>query len=116
MLLIGVCIFNKLNANNIIQWISVNNEWARVTRDNSRGETTKDIISDIIQGFDKGSYEIREDRTDAIRRAIIDAKDGDIVAIIGKGPEKYNIDSRGYHYYNEKEIINEALKERMGNG
>lgn len=85
-----------------------------LTADNSRGETTKDIISDIIQGFDKGSYEIREDRTDAIRRAIIDAKDGDIVAIIGKGPEKYNIDSRGYHYYNEKEIIMDALKERSG--
>ena len=85
-----------------------------LTSDNSRSESTKDIISDIIRGFDKGSYEIRENRSDAIKRAILDANDGDIVAIIGKGPEKYNIDKQGYHYYNEKDVIIDALKERSG--
>ena len=85
-----------------------------LTSDNSRSESIKDIISDIIRGFDKGSYEIRENRSDAIKRAILDANDGDIVAIIGKGPEKYNIDKQGYHYYNEKDVIIDALKERSG--
>jgi UDP-N-acetylmuramoyl-L-alanyl-D-glutamate--2,6-diaminopimelate ligase len=83
-----------------------------LTADNSRKESTKDIISDIIRGFEKGSYEIKEDRTDAIRTAILESKDGEIVALIGKGPEKYNIDSLGYHYFSEKDIIFSALDER----
>ena len=87
-----------------------------LTSDNSRGESTKDIISDIIRGFDKGCYEIKENRSEAIRSAILDAKDGDIVAVIGKGPEKYNIDKSGYHYFNEKEIIMSSLSERAKRG
>ena len=87
-----------------------------LTADNSRGESTKDIISDIIRGFDKGCYETKENRSEAIRSAVLDAKDGDIVAIVGKGPEKYNIDKSGYHYFNEKEIILSALSERAKRG
>lgn len=83
-----------------------------LTADNSRNECTKDIITDIIRGFKKGSYEIKEDRAEAIRSAILGARDGDIVAIIGKGPEKYNIDKDGYHSFDEKEIVNSALLER----
>ena len=83
-----------------------------LTADNSRSESTRDIIADIIRGFKKGRYEIKENRAEAIRSAILDACDGDIVAIIGKGPEKYNIDSAGYHPFNEKEIIGSALRER----
>lgn len=85
-----------------------------VTSDNSRSEDPKDIISDIIRGFDRGNYEIREDRTTAINTAITQAEDGDIVAIIGKGAEKYNIDKTGYHPFDEKEIISKALAKRNG--
>mgnify|MGYP003295979616 CR=1 FL=1 len=45
----------------------------------------------------------------AIRNAILTANTGDIVAIIGKGHERYNIDKNGYHDF---EIIKEALRER----
>ncbi len=83
-----------------------------LTADNSRNEDTKEIIADIIKGFDKGCYEIKEKRAEAIRSAILGAKTGDIVAIIGKGPERYNIDKNGYHYFNEKEIVISALKDR----
>lgn len=83
-----------------------------LTADNSRNESTKDIITDIIRGFKKGSYEIKEDRSEAIRCAILGAQDGDIVAIIGKGPEKYNIDKDGYHPFDEKETVCSALRER----
>ncbi len=83
-----------------------------LTADNSRNESTKDIISDIIKGFELGNYEIKENREEAIRSAILSASDGDTVAIIGKGPEKYNIDKNGYHRFNEREIIESALKIR----
>ena len=83
-----------------------------VTSDNSRAEDPKDIISDIIRGFENGSYEVREDRAKAIATAITEAKDGDIVAIIGKGAEKYNIDKSGYHPFDEKAIVKTALNKR----
>ena len=83
-----------------------------LTADNSRSESTKHIIADIIRGFEQGCYEINENRAEAIRSAILGAEDGDIVAIIGKGPEKYNIDKMGYHPFDEKAIIESALQER----
>ncbi len=85
-----------------------------VTTDNPRTEDPKDIISDIIRGFNRGSYEIKESRRDAITYAITQADKGDIVAIIGKGPERYNIDKNGYSEFNEKEIVLEALSCRRG--
>ena len=83
-----------------------------VTCDNSRNESTADIINDIIKGFDGGNYEVIEDRCLAIRSAIKNADVGDIVAVIGKGAEKYNIDKDGYHSFDEKAIIDSALRER----
>ena len=83
-----------------------------VTSDNSRNEDTKDIISDIIRGFKEKSYEICEDRGRAIYEAIITAEDGSVIAIIGKGAEKYNIDKEGYHPFDEKKIVHSALKQR----
>ena len=52
------------------------------------------------------------DRRSAIRHAILSANDGDIVAIIGKGPECYSILNVVYSPFNESEIIREALEER----
>ena len=80
-----------------------------VTTDNSRAENPIEIINDIIRGFKVKKYEICEDRAAAITRSILSANVGDIVAIIGKGAEKYNIDKDGYHYFNEKEIVKAAL-------
>ena len=83
-----------------------------VTSDNSRNEDIKNIISDIIRGFKQGKYEVIENRKDAIRAAILCASDNDIVAIIGKGPEKYNIDHNGYSNFDEAEIVKSTLEER----
>ena len=85
-----------------------------VTTDNSRNEPPMEIINDIINGFMIDKYEVCENRTTAITRAILTAKVGDVVAIIGKGAEKYNIDKDGYHDFNEREIIENALKLRKG--
>ena len=83
-----------------------------VTSDNPRTEDTKQIIADIIQGFDGECYQIIENRNDAIRMGIIEAGDGDIVAVIGKGHEPYIIDNDGFHDYSEADIIRQALSER----
>ena len=83
-----------------------------LTSDNSRNEDIKNIISDIIRGFSQGKYEVIENRRDAIRAALLYADDQEIIAIIGKGPEKYNIDHTGYSDFDEKAIILSTLEER----
>ena len=85
-----------------------------VTSDNSRNEAPSEIIADIIRGFSGGCYEVIIDREEAINSAIAKAKSGDVVAIIGKGCEKYNIDNTGYHDFDEKKIVMSALQKRDG--
>ncbi len=86
-----------------------------VTEDNSRGEPPEQILEDIVKGFRKKTYRTVPDRRAAVRYAILSARRGDTVAIIGKGCEKYNIDKKGYHSFDEKEIIKQALRERKNN-
>lgn len=83
-----------------------------ITQDNSRGEDPGEIIGDIIRGLKSKSYRISIDRRVAIREAILSAEVGEVIALIGKGAEKYNIDKSGYHRFDEKEIIDHALRER----
>jgi len=84
-----------------------------VTSDNSRGESPKRIFSDIIKGFKSpASYMIIEDRAEAIRIAVLNCAINGIVAIVGKGAEKYNIDATGYHPFDEVAIIRASIDER----
>ncbi len=84
-----------------------------VTQDNSRGESEMSIIKDILSGFT--STEKRKviiSRKAAIENAILSADDGDIIAVIGKGHERYNITKNGYSHFDEREIIKSALEKR----
>jgi len=83
-----------------------------VTSDNCRSEEPMEIISDVIKGFKKRSFTVIENREDAIREAIISSPEDGVVAIVGKGAEKYNIDKDGYHSFDEKKIVKKALAER----
>ena len=80
-----------------------------VTSDNSRGESTENIISDIIRGFRYKKHVVIEDRKEAIEYAVGSADIDDIVAVVGKGAEAYNIDGFGYHTFDERKIIADAL-------
>lgn len=83
-----------------------------ITTDNPRKEDPKEIISDIIRGFDRKDFMINENRAEAIRTAIISAKSGEIIAILGKGKEKYFITAEGYVEYDEEKVVQEAIAER----
>lgn len=86
-----------------------------VTTDNSRNESVADILSDILEGFEETKKrKVITSRKSAIKNAILTANPGDVVAIIGKGHERYNIDKNGYHDFDERSIIKEALSERKG--
>ena len=60
-----------------------------VTSDNPRDEEPLAIIADILEGAAGANYTVAPDRAQAIRRAIAEARRGDVVLIAGKGHERY---------------------------
>ena len=85
-----------------------------VTSDNSRTENTADIIAEIRKGFSpKGIAKALfiEDRREAIRTAVITAKDGAAVLLAGKGHETYQITGTEKKHFDEREILADVFKE-----
>lgn len=90
-----------------------NSDFVIVSSDNSRDENETDIISDILEGMSHSKKQkVIISRKKAIEYAILNAKCGDVIAIVGKGHEKYNIDKKGIHPFSERDIIEKCLKER----
>ncbi|MEG1845347.1 MAG: UDP-N-acetylmuramoyl-L-alanyl-D-glutamate--2,6-diaminopimelate ligase [Oscillospiraceae bacterium] len=85
---------------------------AVVTSDNFRTENKMAIIDDILAGIKKGKAKIKvlEDRTAAIEYALEIAKDEDTVLLAGKGHETYQISNNGKEHYDEREVVENALK------
>lgn len=86
---------------------------AVITTDNPRGESENEIIEDILSGFTKTNKRtVIISRKSAIEHAIMTAENDDIVAVIGKGHERYCYDKNGIHHFDEREIIKQALAKR----
>ena len=80
-----------------------------VTSDNSRGESPERIISDILRGIDKEKeYKVIKNRESAIEYAVRVSRTGDIIVLAGKGHERYEIDDKGKHPFDEREIVRRA--------
>ncbi len=84
-----------------------------VTEDNSRFEDVMDIIEDIKIGLNKtdGKYVVVPNRKDAIKYAIENALEGDIILLCGKGHEDYQEIKGIRHHMDERELIQEVMKE-----
>ncbi|MBE5957811.1 MAG: UDP-N-acetylmuramoyl-L-alanyl-D-glutamate--2,6-diaminopimelate ligase [Lachnospiraceae bacterium] len=84
-----------------------------VTSDNPRNEDPMAIIADIVTGIEKvgGNYATVPDRKDAIRYAILNAKDGDVIVLAGKGHEDYQEINGVKHHMDERELIGEVILE-----
>ena len=88
-----------------------------VTEDNSRSEDPDAIIEDIMRGIDtQKEYIIIKNRKKAIQYAIKNAKIGDIILLVGKGHEQYEITKEGKVPFSEKEIVYESLAQRKNGG
>ena len=84
-----------------------------LTADNPRYEDNNKIIDDILVGLKKtdGKYVIIPDRKEAIRYSILNAQEGDIILILGKGHEDYQ-EIEGVRYpFDERIIIKEIIDE-----
>lgn len=88
-----------------------NSDVVIVTNDNPRTEDPKQIISDIIEGFeDAASVIITPDRALAIEQACGMAKEGDIVLIAGKGHEDYMILGTETIHFDDREEVKKHLE------
>lgn len=84
-----------------------------VTSDNSRTEKTEDIMEEIRKGFSAkglGKSLFIADRREAIRTAIMTAKDGAAILLAGKGHETYQIIGTEKRHFDEREITAEVFK------
>lgn len=87
-------------------------DFSIVTADNSRYEKTEDIISDIISRLEPtgGEYITIPDRRVAIYYSIENAKEGDLIAIIGKGHEDYQEINGVRTHFLDREVVDECLE------
>ena len=64
-------------------------DWVILTEHDNRNEVVEEITEDIISGMNKDNYEFVPIRYEAIKKAILMAKPGDAVVLIGKGEERF---------------------------
>ncbi len=82
------------------------------TTDDPRSEDPKEICKQMASELDdKVNYEIIVDRGKAIDRAVALAEENDLILLLCKGNEPYQITDKGYEPYDEYEEAYRAVKE-----
>ena len=82
-----------------------------VTSDNPRFEDPKGIIEDILEGVrQRDRAVVIEDRREAISEAVNMAREGDIVAILGKGHEEYQEIGGVKYPFSDAEVVKEMIQ------
>lgn len=84
-----------------------------ITTDNPRFEDPKAIMKDIETGIRRtnGKYILIEERKEAIRYALKNAQDGDIIILAGKGHEDYQEICGVKYHMDERELVESVWKE-----
>jgi len=87
-------------------------DYSILTSDNPRSEDPLDIIRAIEKGFERNStYEVIEDRKEAIERAISLTGPGTVVLIAGKGHEKFQEVASKTLSFDDCQVAREAMRE-----
>ena len=86
-------------------------DYCVVTSDNPRSEDPSAIINDILEGMKGVStpFTVVENRKEAIRFAMENAKKNDIILLAGKGHETYQILPTGTIHFDEREAVRDIL-------
>ncbi|MFN2384218.1 MAG: UDP-N-acetylmuramoyl-L-alanyl-D-glutamate--2,6-diaminopimelate ligase [Gemmatimonadota bacterium] len=87
-----------------------------VTVDNPRREPVEQIMADTLAGLtgSPARWERVDDRAAAIHRAISEAAPGDVVCLLGKGDEAYQMIGTVKESFSERDEAQRALAARAG--
>jgi len=81
-----------------------------ITSDNPRNENPEAIVNDILGGIDlKDKVVVELDRKKAIKMAIDDQDENQVVVILGKGDESYQIIYDTKFPFDDREVVREIL-------
>lgn len=79
------------------------------TNDNPRDEDSEQIINDLLKDNTNTNYTIELDRKKAIKKGINILNNNDILLILGKGHEDYQIIKDQKIHFNDKETVLEII-------
>jgi UDP-N-acetylmuramoyl-L-alanyl-D-glutamate--2,6-diaminopimelate ligase len=83
------------------------------TSDNPRSEKADAILVQMTLGLDiEAPSAVIEDRSAAIRAAVNEAKDGDLVIVLGKGHEKGQEVSGVVHPFDDRIELAKAIEDK----
>ena len=81
-----------------------------MTSDNPRSEDPDLIIQDILKGIDEGNdVYVDVNRRQAIAQAIKDQKGDEIVLVLGKGDETYQLIYDQKLPFDDREVVRELI-------
>lgn len=91
-------------------------DYTIVSSDNPRSEDQEKIFTEIKKGFSDSfsKYEIIADRKKAIRKAIEIANNGDLVMLLGRGHEKYQIFKDKKIELDDRKVAYQAAEAKKG--
>jgi len=82
-----------------------------ITSDNPRNENPQSIVDDIVSGIeDKSSIIVELNRKKAIEMALDDQEEEEVVVILGKGDENYQIIYDKKLPFDDREVVRELLR------
>ncbi|WP_345993025.1 UDP-N-acetylmuramoyl-L-alanyl-D-glutamate--2,6-diaminopimelate ligase [Sulfurimonas sp. HSL-1716] len=81
-----------------------------ITSDNPRHEDPDEIIQEILEGIeDKSNVVVEPNRKRAIEMALDEQENDEVVVILGKGDEAYQIIYDEYLPFDDREVVRELL-------
>ena len=81
------------------------------TEDNSRNESLSKILKEITCDLTTHNYMIIESRMNAIKKAVMDSKENDVIILMGKGCENTLVENTNY---TDLEMIKKCFQELKG--
>ncbi len=87
-----------------------NSDYVIFTNDNPRTEDEKQIMEDILSGVKKENHEVLYNRKEAIEKGISMLDENDLLMILGKGHEDYQIIGTEKQHFSDQEVVLECIK------
>ena len=79
------------------------------TSDNPRNEEPEAILTDMVSNLDSSNYETIVNRAKAIVKGVQMIEKNDILLVLGKGHEEYQITKEGKIHFSDIEIIEDCI-------